>query len=239
MLMAATRPRLIGGADAVDPLGVRLARLRYLLPPLAIFLMVMMTIYFGWGTPTEAAAVGVGMALVLAAANGRLSFDFLHEVFLSTIRLTAMIMFILTAALFMNFVVGFMGVPRAMTEFVADLGLTAAQTLAVLILFYFVLGLFMEALAMMVATVPVIFPLIVYLGIDPVWFGIFLVLMMEVALITPPMGLNLYVVQGIRGGGSINDVFIGVVPFILCMFAVVGLIIAFPGLVTWLPNLMF
>ena len=239
MLLAATRPRLIGGADAIDPLGVRLARLRYLLPPLAIFLMVMMTIYFGWGTPTEAAAVGVGMALVLAAANGRLSFDFLHEVFLSTIRLTAMIMFILTAALFMNFVVGFMGVPRAMTEFVADLGLTAAQTLAVLILFYFVLGLFMEALAMMVATVPVIFPLIVYLGMDPVWFGIFLVLMMEVALITPPMGLNLYVVQGIRGRGSINDVFIGVVPFILCMFAVVGLIIAFPGLVTWLPNLMF
>jgi len=239
MLLAATRPRLIGGVDEVDPLGVRLARLRYLLPPLAIFLMVMMTIYFGWGTPTEAAAVGVGMALVLAAANGRLGFDFLHEVFLSTIRLTAMIMFILTAALFMNFVVGFMGVPRAMTEFVADLGLTAAQTLAVLILFYFVLGLFMEALAMMVATVPVIFPLIVYLGMDPVWFGIFLVLMMEVALITPPMGLNLYVVQGIRGRGSINDVFIGVVPFILCMFAVVGLIIAFPGLVTWLPNLMF
>jgi TRAP-type C4-dicarboxylate transport system permease large subunit len=87
--------------------------------------------------------------------------------------------------------------------------------------------------------VPVIFPLIIFLGIDPIWFGIFLVLMMEVALITPPMGLNLYVVQGIRGRGSINDVFLGVVPFILCMFAVVALIIVFPGVVTWLPDLMF
>ncbi|TVQ35138.1 MAG: TRAP transporter large permease [Geminicoccaceae bacterium] len=239
MLIAAARPKLIGGADAVDPLPVRLKRLRYLLPPLAIFVMVMATIYLGWGTPTEAAAVGVGMALVLAAANRRLSFHYLHEVFVSTVRLTAMILFILTAALFMNFIIGFLGVPRAMTQLVSDLGLTVAQTIMVLIIFYFVLGLFMEALAMMVATVPVIFPLIIFLGIDPIWFGIFLVLMMEVALITPPMGLNLYVVQGIRGRGSINDVFIGVIPFIFCMFVVVALIIAFPGIVTWLPNLMF
>ncbi len=239
MIMASLRPQFIGGREPVDPLPVRLKRLRFLLPPVAIFLMVMATIYLGWGTPTEAAAVGVGMALVLATVNGRLGIGFLHEVFVSTIRLTAMIMFILTAALFMNFIIGFMGVPRAMTQFVTDLGLTAAQTILVLILFYFVLGLFMEALAMMVATVPVIFPLIVFLGIDPIWFGIFLVLMMEVALITPPMGLNLYVVQGIRGRGSINDVFIGVIPFILCMFAVVALIIFFPGIVTWLPNLMF
>ncbi|MFW5679254.1 MAG: TRAP transporter large permease [Pseudomonadota bacterium] len=239
MLLATFRPHLIGGADAVDPLAVRLRRLRFLLPPIAIFVVVMATIYLGWGTPTEAAAMGVGMALVLAAVYGRLSFAYLHEVFVSTIRLTAMILFILTAALFMNFIIGFLGVPRAMTEFVTDLGLTALQTILVLIVFYFVLGLFMEALAMMVATVPVIFPLIVFLGIDPIWFGIFLVLMMEVALITPPMGLNLYVVQGIRGRGSINDVFLGVVPFILCMFAVVALIIVFPGVVTWLPDLMF
>ena len=239
VVIALLRPAAIGGSHQLPPLRERLARLRYLLPPLAIFMIVMATIYLGFGTPTEAAAVGVVMALFLAIANRRFSIKFLHEVFLSTVRLTAMIMFILSTALYMNFILGFLGVPRAMTAFVAELGLSPTATLLILVVFYFVLGLFMEALAMMVATVPVVFPLITYLGIDPIWFGIFLVLMMEVALITPPMGLNLYVVQGIRGQGSIADVFYGVTPFIVCMFTVVALIFVFPGIVTWLPSLMF
>lgn len=239
MLMALARPSVVGDSGQPDPLAMRLRKLRYLLPPVGIFVVVMSTIYMGWGTPTEAAAVGVVLALLLATANGRLNTRYLHEVFTSTVRLTAMIMFILTAALYMNFVLGFMGVPRAMTNFVADLGLSAFATILILIGFYFVLGLFMEALAMMVATIPVVFPLVVFLGIDPIWFGIFLVLMMEVALITPPMGLNLYVVQGVRGRGTITDVFIGVLPFIGCMFALVALIIAFPGIVTWLPSRLF
>ena len=126
-----------------------------------------------------------------------------------------------------------------MTAFVADLGLSAFQTILVLIVFYFFLGLFMEALAMTAATIPVVFPLLVFLGIDPIWFGIFPVLMMEMALITPPMGLNLYVVQGVRGQGSITDVFMGVLPFIICMLAMVLLLLAFPQLATWLPSAMF
>lgn len=239
ILISVFNPSVVGDSGKTPSLETRLKRLRFLLPPIGIFLVVMSTIYLGWGTPTEAAAVGVGLAFLLAAANGKMSFAFLHGVFLSTVKLTAMIMFILSCALFMNFILGFLGVPRAMTNFVADLGLTAFQTILILIVFYFILGLFMEALAMMVATVPVVFPLIIFLGIDPIWFGIFLVLMMEVALVTPPMGLNLYVVQGIRGRGSISDVFIGVIPFIFCMFFVVALIIAFPGVVTWLPSLMF
>jgi C4-dicarboxylate transporter, DctM subunit len=238
-VIARLRPGIVGREEPVEPLSVRLRKLRFLLPPLGIFLIVMLTIYRGWGTPTEAAAVGVALALLFAAANGKLSFAYLHEVFTATIRLTAMIMFILSAALFMNFVLGFLGVPRAITAFVADLGLTAFQTILILVLFYFVLGLFMEALAMMVATIPIVFPLIVFLGIDPIWFGIFLVLMMEIALITPPMGLNLYVVQGVRGRGNIADFFIGVLPFIFCMLVMVSLILAFPAIVTWLPSVMF
>lgn len=239
ILIAVLKPDVVGDSGESTSFGARVRRLRFLLPPIGIFLVVMATIYRGWGTPTEAAAIGVGLALLLAMGNGRLSFSFLHEVFLATIRLTAMIMFILSAALFMNFIVGFLGVPRAMTNFVSELGLSAFQTILILIVFYFILGLFMEALAMMVATVPVVFPLIVFLEIDPIWFGIFLVLMMEVALVTPPVGLNLYVVQGIRGRGSIGDVFIGVIPFIFSTFAVVALIIAFPEIVTWLPSVMF
>jgi C4-dicarboxylate transporter, DctM subunit len=239
VLIASFRPAVVGATGDPPPIRERLLRLHHLLPPIAIFLVVMGTIYMGWGTPTEAAAVGVVMALALATANGRLSFAFLHGVFTSVVRLTAMIMFILSSALYMNFVLGFLGVPRALTNFVADIGLTAFGTILLLIVFYLVLGFFMEALAMMVATIPVVVPLMVLLGKDPIWFGIFLVLMMEVALITPPVGLNLYVVQGVRGQGSIVDVFYGVLPFIVAMLAMVALIIAVPGIVTWLPSVMF
>ncbi len=239
MVISMVRPEVVGDSGEQPPLRERLRKLRFLLPPAGIFLLVMLTIYLGWGTPTEAAAVGVVLAAAFAAANGRLNFDYLHRVFLSTVRLNAMILFILSSALYMNFVLGFLGVPRAMTNFVADLGLTAFQTILVLVVFYFILGLFMEALAMMVATIPIVFPLITFLGIDPIWFGIFLVLMMEMALITPPMGLNLYVVQGVRGRGPITDVFMGVLPFILALFAMVALILAVPDVVTWLPSIMF
>ncbi len=239
MVISMVRPDVVGDSGENPPLSERLRKLRFLLPPAGIFLLVMLTIYLGWGTPTEAAAVGVVLAAAFAAANGRLTFSYLHRVFLSTMRLNAMILFILSSALYMNFVLGFLGVPRAMTNFVADLGLTAFQTILVLVVFYFILGLFMEALAMMVATIPIVFPLIMFLGIDPIWFGIFLVLMMEMALITPPMGLNLYVVQGVRGRGPITDVFMGVLPFILALFAMVALILAVPDLVTWLPSVMF
>jgi len=239
MVISMVRPEVVGDSGEQPPLRERLRKLRFLLPPAGIFLLVMLTIYLGWGTPTEAAAGGVVLAAAFAAANGRLNFDYLHRVFLSTVRLNAMILFILSSALYMNFVLGFLGVPRAMTNFVADLGLTAFQTILVLVVFYFILGLFMEALAMMVATIPIVFPLITFLGIDPIWFGIFLVLMMEMALITPPMGLNLYVVQGVRGRGPITDVFMGVLPFILALFAMVALILAVPDVVTWLPSIMF
>ena len=126
-----------------------------------------------------------------------------------------------------------------MTNYVAGLGATRLELILILIVFYLVLGCFIETLSMMVGTIPIVFPIILYAGIDPVWFGIFLVLMMELALITPPVGMNLYVVQGIRRGGPVSDVFIGVAPFIFVMVAFVGVIIAFPEMVMWLPNLMF
>jgi C4-dicarboxylate transporter DctM subunit len=108
-----------------------------------------------------------------------------------------------------------------------------------LVVFYLILGCFIETLSMMVGTIPVVFPVVLQLGIDPVWFGIFLVLMMELALITPPVGLNLYVVQGVRRTGPVTDVFWGVVPFICVVLVMVALIIAWPGIVTWLPGKMF
>jgi TRAP-type C4-dicarboxylate transport system permease large subunit len=162
----------------------------------------------------------------------------LHECFLSMARTTAMILLIIVAAFFMNYIVGILGIPFTLTNWVADLGLTPLGLILVLVVFYLVLGCFLETLSMMIATVPIVVPMVVEFGYDPVWFGIFLVIMMEISLITPPIGMNLYVVQGVRGKGSITDVMLGSLPFLVIMLLFVLLIIIWPGLVLWLPNAM-
>ncbi len=232
-------PSIAGRAEEPSKLSQKIRNLRHLIPPLLVFVVVMGSIYLGWATPTEAAAVGVLMAFLLAGWNRALSFRMLNEAFLSTVRITAMILLIIVAAFYLNFIVGVLGVPQAMTAFVTALGLGQLGFILALVVFYLILGCFIETLSMMVGTIPVVFPVVLHMGIDPVWFGIFLVLMMELALITPPVGLNLYVVQGVRRTGPVTDVFWGVAPFIAVVLSMVALIIAFPGVVTWLPNVMF
>jgi C4-dicarboxylate transporter DctM subunit len=243
MLIIATavliRPSLAERVTVVAPLAERLSRLRYLLPPLAIFVIVMGAIYGGWATPTEAAALGVVLAFGLAWANGALGFEMLHAAFISTIKTSAMLFFIIAAAFFLNFIVGVLGVPQAMSRTITDLGLGPTEMILVLVLFYLVMGCFLETLSMMVGTIPIVMPIILHLGIDPVWFGIFLVIMMELALITPPVGMNLYVVQGVRGRGELADVYRGILPFVAAMLLMIGLIIIWPGIVTYLPELLY
>lgn len=232
-------PGMAAKADTPPSMIQRIRNLRFLMPPLAVFVVVMGSIYLGWATPTEAAAVGVLMAFGIAALTGKMSFAMLHESFLSTVRITAMILLIIVAAFYLNFIVGTLGIPQALGGLVADFGVTPLMLIATLFVFYLILGCFIETLAMMVGTLPIVFPLVVAAGIDPVWFGIFLVLMMELGLVTPPTGLNLFVVQGVRRQGSVVDVFWGVLPFIGTMIALVALIVAFPAIVLWLPKLMF
>ncbi|MEM9140669.1 MAG: TRAP transporter large permease subunit, partial [Pseudomonadota bacterium] len=196
-------------------------------------------IYGGWATPTEAAALGVVLAFALAAGNRTLSFAMLHEAFIATTRTSAMLLFIIAAAFFLNFIVGILGVPQAMTRYVTDLGLGPVEMIWLLVIFYLVLGCFLETLSMMVGTIPVVMPVILHLGIDPVWFGIFLVIMMELALITPPVGMNLYVVQGVRGRGQLSDVYRGIAPFVIAMLVMVAIIIVWPGLVMAVPDLLY
>lgn len=231
-------PNLAGTIQAKSSLKIKLTSLKHLIPPLLVFGVVMGSIYLGWATPTEAAALGVLMALGLAVWNRALSIKMLHEAFLSTVRTTAMIILIIVAAFFLKFVVGVLGVPQALTSFVASMELSVLGFLLVLVVFYLILGCFIETLSMMVGTIPIVFPIVMFMGIDPVWFGIFLVLMMELALITPPIGMNLFVVQGVRRSGSIIDVYWGITPFVVVLLLAVALIIAFPGIVTWLPYLL-
>ena len=232
-------PALAADRPPPVPLRDRLRRLADLLPPFGIFLMVMGSIYLGWATPTEAAAVGVLAALLLVWYYGTLSITLLHACFLTTVQVTAMIVLIVSGAFYLNFVLGVLGVPQALARFVSDIGATPVQMMYILFIFYLILGSFLETLSMMIGTIPVVFPLVVALKIDPVWFGIFLVIMCELALITPPVGMNLYVVQGVRREGSIMDVIRGTMPFLFMMFLLVVVLIHWPELALWLPNLSF
>jgi len=238
MAFSLLRPSVAGEREPRVPLRARLASLVDLLPPAFVFAIVIGSIYSGWATPTEAAALGVVAALVLAAINRKLTLTMLHECFLSMARTTAMIMLIIVAAFFLNYVVGILGIPYTLTQWVASLGLSPMGLIFALVIFYLVLGCFLETLSMMIATVPVVVPMVVQFGFDPVWFGVFLVLMMEISLITPPIGMNLYVVQGVRGRGSISDVMLGSLPFLAIMLLFVLIITIWPGLVLWLPEAM-
>jgi TRAP transporter, DctM subunit len=233
------------GGDGVqeEPTLALVARLKLLInviPVLVIFLLVMGSIYLGLATPTEAAAVGIVGALSIAWSNGTLSIRMLHEAFLSSVRTTAMVILVIAAAFVLNFALSLSGIPQQISEYIRDLHWSPMVTIWVLVIFYLILGCFLEAIAMMVTTVGIVVPLVVSLGFDPLWFGIFLTVMMELALITPPVGLNLYVVQNIRiTKGNINDVFIGVVPFVVAMLIFVGILIYFPALALWLPGKLF
>jgi C4-dicarboxylate transporter, DctM subunit len=205
-------------------------------PPLIIFVVVIGSIYSGLATPTESAALGVLMAMVLAAWKGRLTGAMLREALEGTMRTTAMIMLILIAATFLSFVVTSVGIGRQVTELITNSGLTPMQTMWMIVGLYLVLGMFMESLSMMIATVPIITPVVITMGFDPIWFGVLMMLLLETALITPPVGLNLFIVQGVRTRGQIRDVMIGSLPFVVAMLAMIVVLVLYPDIAMWLPN---
>ena len=232
-----------GGTKVETTWAQRIKCLPDLLPPILLFMAVVGSIYGGIATPTEAASIGVCMAVLIAAYFKTLNWEMMKAAFEGTMRTTAMIMLIVFAAIFLNFVLGFMGITQAMLNFIRDMGLTPVQTVLLIIVFYLFLGMFMETLSMMLTTVPIVFPIIMALGVpefSDVWFGILITLLMEAALITPPIGVNLYVIQGIRlRGGEFNDVAIGAIPFLVAMLGMILLLVAFPNIATWLPTLVY
>ena len=228
-----------GGERVRASWGERIAALPSLLPPIGIFLVVVGSIYAGLATPTEAAALGVVAALILAAANGTLTLAMLRAAIEGTMRTTSMIMLIILAAVFLNFVLSIIGLTQALADFVTGLGLTPMQTMLMLIAVLVVVGCFMETLSMLLTTAPLITPIVVALGFDPVWFGILLMVLLETALITPPIGINLYVVQGVRERGELTDVMVGALPFVITMFAMIGFLLIFPEIALWLPSLVY
>ena len=226
-----------GGSPVKTTWAERIRTLPDLLPPILLFCAVVGSIYMGLATPTEAASLGVVFALIIAAVNRSLSFKMLRDAFEGTMRTTAMIMLIILAAVFLNFVLGFIGVTQAILQGIEALGLTPMETMLIIIVFYLLLGMFMETLSMLLTTVPVVFPIVMHMGFDPIWFGIMITVLMETALITPPIGVNLYVVHGIRTrGGKFNDVSIGAAPFVIAMLVMIALLLIYPQVAVWLPE---
>jgi C4-dicarboxylate transporter DctM subunit len=229
------RPRW-GGHRVETGWSARWRSLPDLIPPLLIFIVVIGSIYGGIATPTESAGLGVVAAFALAAWRRRLSWAMLRDTFEGTMKTTAMIMAILIAAYFVNFIITSIGLSGKVMSYVTGFGLSPTGTIVVIVLFYLVLGMFMESLSMLVATVPIITPVVASLGFNPIWFGVLMMLLIETALITPPVGFNLFVVQGVRSRGQIYDVIVGSAPFVVTLMVMIALLIAYPQIALWLPT---
>jgi tripartite ATP-independent transporter DctM subunit len=230
-------PEKIPPPDAILTFRQKVYASRHLIPVVALIALVLGSIYVGIATATEAAALGVVGALVLAWAQGSMTRKVFADSLMGATRLYCMIAFILAGAAFLTLSMGYIGLPRKLAEFITGLGLPQLELLFWLMAFYIVLGCFLDGISMVVLTMGVILPTIQKAGIDLVWFGIFIVLVVEMAQITPPVGFNLFVLQGMT---KRDIAWIGKVsfPLFLLMVAAVGLIYFFPALVTWLPGRM-
>jgi tripartite ATP-independent transporter DctM subunit len=234
---ALMNPHKVPPADAPLSLADKLRESRHLIPVVLLIVAVLGSIYAGIATATEAAAIGVLGALVISAVQGSLTWKTFKQSLLGGTRLYCMIALILAGAAFLTLSMGYIGLPRHLAEWIAAMGLSQLQLLLVLMVFYVLLGCFLDGISMVVLTMGVILPTIVKAGIDPLWFGIFIVLVVEMAQITPPVGFNLFVLQGMtkREIGWIAKV---TLPFFLLMIVAVALIYLVPGIVTWLPTQM-
>ena len=229
------RPRW-GGEKVSTTWAERWRTLPDLLPPLVLLLIVVGAIFLGLATATESAAVGIMGALAMTAWRGRLTLGMLREVCEGTVRTTAMIVAILIGAFFLNVVIQTIGLTQQLGKLIKTHELTPAQVLTAVIVLYIVLGTFMEELSMMISTIPITTPLIIQAGYDPVWFGILLVLLIQTAMVTPPFGINIFVIHGIRARGTLSDVEVGASPFVVALLVMIALICAFPAIAMWLPR---
>jgi tripartite ATP-independent transporter DctM subunit len=220
-------------------LGLRekLAKSRLLIPMMLLILFVIGSMYLGFATATEAAAIGVVGSLILAAAQGSLSLRSFRESLMGATLTSAMIALILAGAAFLSLSMGFTGLPRALATWIEGMGLTQFELLCALLVFYIVIGCFLDGISAVVLTMAVVEPMIRAAGIDIIWFGIFVVVVVEMAQITPPIGFNLFVLQGMTNH-DIGYIARAAFPMFLIMVAMVFILIAFPGLATWLPENM-
>ncbi|MBW2517684.1 MAG: TRAP transporter large permease subunit [Deltaproteobacteria bacterium] len=215
----------------------RLVGLKDLAPTLILILMVLGSIYGGVATPTEAAALGVLGATVFAFLNRQMNFKILFECLVGAVKTNAMIMMIVVGAGFLSRVMGFLGIPAAITRTITELGLSPYMLMILLGVFYVILGCLLDGFSIVVMTLPIALPMVTAAGFDPIWFGIYLILMVEVSQITPPVGFNLFVIQGLTDE-PIVKVAKYALPFFFLMLLTTAILTIFPNIALFLPNLM-
>jgi tripartite ATP-independent transporter DctM subunit len=219
------------------PLREKLYRSRRLIPCLALIVFIIWVMVEGWATATESAAYGVLGSLAIAWWSGGLTRETFWQSLMGATRLSCMIMFILAGASFLSSCMAFTGIPKALAAWVGALDPNPYALIAILALIYIVLGTALDGISMIVLTTSIVIPMVTAAGFDLVWFGIFIVLLVEIAELTPPLGFNLFVLQTMSGRDS-NYVAWASLPFFGLMVLAIGLITAFPGIATWLPEVM-
>jgi tripartite ATP-independent transporter DctM subunit len=237
MVWALRNPQQVPAADGKYTFMQKLAASTSLIPVVSLIIAVLGSIYSGVATATEAAAVGVVGSLVISALQGSMNWPTFRDAIMGATRLYCMIALILAGAAFLTLAMGYIGLPRHLAEWIASLGLSQAQLIVALALFYIILGCFLDGISMVVLTMGVLMPTVQAAGLDPIWFGIFIVLVVEMAQITPPVGFNLFVLQGMTGR-QLTWIAKVTMPMFFLMCVAVALIYIFPGIVTWLPQQM-
>lgn len=207
-----------------------------LLPLLALIVVILGGIYAGIFTPTEAGGVGALSAAVITAFKRQLTVDNIRTAAKNSVSMTCMIMLIIAGAAALTYVMGMLALPALLTEGVLATGFSPTTLLILVALLYVVLGLFIESVSLIILTVPVIYPVLTALGIDGIWLGIYIVMLVEIGLLTPPVGMNLYVLERIQAGQTMQDIILGAIPFIGAIFLGILLLLAFPDIATWLPR---
>ena len=225
-------------APAVDDPAPLSAALRDLWPIAVLIIAVLGSIYSGLATPSESAAIGVLVTLVLALFHGELSLELLRDSLLGAVPTACMICTILTAAAFLSTTMGFLHIPQDVATFIGGMGLSPGGLLVILALFYVLLGLLLDGISITVMTLPITLPLVLAAGIDPIWFGVFLVIMVELGQMTPPVGFNLFILQGMSGV-PILRVAAASLPFFVLMCLSVVILALIPDIALWLPRFIF
>jgi tripartite ATP-independent transporter DctM subunit len=236
-LLCAVRPAL-GPPGEKLPLRSRFAALGGAAPFLLVVVATIGGIYAGVFTVNEAAAVGAFLTMAYALWKRKLTLAALIDALLQTVRTTAMVFMILIGAHIFSPFLALSRIPINLAATLTEYALPAAAVLAILMAAYLILGMFLEGFAMMVLTVPIVFPIIAALGIDPIWFGIFMVIVLEMGLISPPVGINVFVVKGVAEDVPMGRIFAGIMPFWFAMVACIAILVAFPQIVMILPNTM-
>jgi tripartite ATP-independent transporter DctM subunit len=231
-------PSLAPSTPGKVTFGDKVKALKGIWETLLVFFIVMGGIYLGFINPTEAGAIGATSLLVIVLLKRRLDWKGLFAALLEMARISIMVLFLVAGATVFSYFLALSTIPTVVSGWIAGLEVSRYIVLAVIIAIYFILGCFLDAVSMMVLTLPVIFPVIVALNFDPIWFGVVAVLMMEAGLITPPVGLNVYTLAGIAKDVPMAEIFKGSAPFLISIFVVVMLLVMFPQIVLYLPSLM-